>query len=131
MHPAYFDTRFRGDQRVDSWPDDFVIISAYATTGAQWTEEENALADQQLEVTLRTRCADVRRIAGYSPETGHKELGWACRIPMEEACEIGVEFKQDAIYVVEGGVLSVTLCDERRALVRVAMFAERLDGTPH
>ncbi|WP_164104382.1 hypothetical protein [Candidatus Laterigemmans baculatus] len=48
MHPAYFETRFRIDTMPDEWPAQFVILSAWATTGQSWTQEANEAADRRL-----------------------------------------------------------------------------------
>jgi hypothetical protein len=37
MNPVYFETRFRTDQPEIDWPSEFVILSAFATTGQSWT----------------------------------------------------------------------------------------------
>jgi hypothetical protein len=64
-------------------------------------------------------------MTGFSPATGHAEPGWGVEMPWESACELGIQFKQDAIYVVIGGELYVTFCDTRRSLVHVGPFPER------
>jgi hypothetical protein len=128
MHPAYFDTRFRTERAVRSWPDAFVILTAYATTGSSWSEEANAAADQRLEAVLRARGLAPVRIVGYSPTTGHAEPGWACPLDFDQACDLGISFHQDALYVVHGDTLSVSHCDKRRGLVPVGSFRDRLDS---
>ena len=45
MHPAYFDTRFRVESLPETWPEQFVILAAWATTGQQWTRAQNEAAD--------------------------------------------------------------------------------------
>ncbi len=47
----------------------------------------------------------------------------SAEMPWDEACDIGLCFKQDAIYTVNGDALSVTLCDHRRGLVPVGACA--------
>jgi hypothetical protein len=47
-------------------------------------------------------------------------------MPWEKACDLGVKYKQDAIYVVKNDDLFVTFCDERRTLVPIGRFPERL-----
>ena len=116
---------------MDPWPRRFVILTAYATTGTSWSEAENEDADRRLEAALRARVGEdgkVRRITGFSPTTGHAEPGWAARLPFEEACDLGARFRQDALYVVRDDGLFVSYCDERRALVPVGSFRERLEG---
>lgn len=125
MHPAYFETRFRTPEPMRSWPAAFAIVTAHATTGISWSAEENEWAD----VRLRAALGDLWhvRITGYSPTTEHAEPGWAVPLPFHEACDLGVRFHQDAVYLVESDDLFVTYCDARRALVRVGSFMERLD----
>lgn len=127
MHPAYFETRFRTQLSVQRWPREFVILTAYATTGESWTRHQNASGDEKLASELRAHAAKIVRITGYSPRTGHAEPGWAAEISFEEACNIGLRFKQDALYHVKADKLSVSYCDERRKLVPVGSFRERVD----
>ena len=126
IHPAYFRTYFREEAPTSDWPGVFAIITAYATTGETWTTEENEMADRALEGELRKTGRWMRRLTGYSPTTGHAEAGWAVEMPWDEACDVGLRFKQDAIYTVNGDELSVTLCDHRRGLVKVGAFRERV-----
>lgn len=125
MHPAYFETHFRTPD-LGEWPPEFVIVSAYATTGESWPLERNIAADQELEKYLRGKSLWIRRITGYSPTTNHAEPSWATDLPFEAACDLGLSFHQDAIYHVLGDVLSVSYCDQRRGLVRVGNFRERV-----
>jgi hypothetical protein len=127
MHPAYFETRFRTQEFVDYWPREFVILTACATTGESWTPHRNESADEKLACELRARGAKIVRISGYSPRTGHAEPGWAAEIPFDEACDIGLRFRQDALYHVRGDILSVSFCDHQRSLVPVGPFRERVD----
>jgi hypothetical protein len=129
VHPEYFQVRFRTPRPIESWPREFVILTAHAPTGTSWTDQENKDADQRLEEALRARLGEegsIRRITGFSPTTGHAEPGWAAPLPFQEACDLGDRFLQDALYVVRDDRLFVSYCDERRALVPVGLFRERL-----
>lgn len=128
MHPAYFDTRFRIDMIPEQWPTQFVILSAWATTGQSWTEEANEAADRQLAHHLAERGLWHLRVAGYSPTTAHTEPSWAFPMAFSEACDLGQLLRQDALYYVEADQLSVTHCDHRRSLVAVGSFRRRLDA---
>lgn len=128
MHPAYFETRFRIDTMPDEWPAQFVILSGWATTGQSWTQEANEAADCQLSRLLTDSGLWHLRITGYSPVTGHHEPSWAFPMPLDEACDLGQRFQQDALYYVDADQLSVTHCDHRRSLVPVGSFRQRLDA---
>jgi hypothetical protein len=129
MHPAYFETRFLTLAAAEDWPKEFAILSAYSTTGEVWSANQNEQADQKLEAALSSENASVRRIVGYSPTTGHCEPSWAVEILFDAACDHGLRFKQDAIYYVTGDDLWVSHCDERRQLIRVGNFRERVRQT--
>lgn len=128
MNSVYFETRFRTNQVVHEWPREFVIISAFATTGESWAPDQNAAADDKLEVELTTRGGWVVRIVGYSPTSEHAEPSWAARMSVDEARAVGGRFRQDAIYHVLGDVLSVTYCVGNTALVPIGSFSDRLDS---
>lgn len=126
MPAWYFETQFQLDAPFADWPAEFVILSAYTTTGEHWPEAVILEADQRLERELRERGGWFLRITGYSPHDGHAEPGWALQMPLAEACDLGLRYKQDAIYCVKGDELWVTYCDARRALVYVGEFRSRL-----
>jgi hypothetical protein len=130
MHPAYFTVRFLVTGTTP-WPDQFAIVTGYATTGEQWTPEQNLAADTRLVAWISTHAMWHHRVTGYSPETGHAEPGFAIALDrdfdVEAACALGLTFAQDALYVVHGDALFVTYCDERRGLVPVGHFRERID----
>lgn len=127
MHPAYFDTRFRVESLPETWPEQFVILAAWATTGQQWTRAQNEAADGELAQWLARHRLWHHRITGYSPLTGHAEPSWACLLSLDEACDLGLQFQQDALYFVAGDELYVTHCDARRSLQYVSSFRQRLD----
>ena len=127
MNPEYFKTRFRMTENQVHFPEEFVIITAYPTTGETWDPSKIEEADQKLEEELKFRKTWIIRIEGYSPETGHAEPGWGTTMPIEDACEIGLLYRQDAIFHVKNDLLSVTYCDERRELVNIGSFEARLD----
>lgn len=47
-------------------------------------------------------------------------------MPFDAACDLGLRYRQDATCHVQGDQLSVSLCDDRRGLVAVGAFRERL-----
>jgi hypothetical protein len=126
VNPVYFETHFRASAPAPDWPPEFVIVTAYATTGERWTSAENEAADRRLTAELRQLRVWTARITGYSPRTGHAEPGWAADIPFDAACDLGLRYQQDAIFHVCGDALSVSHCDHRRRLVALGPYRERL-----
>lgn len=126
MHPAYFETHFQQVEAATDWPCEFAIITAFATTGACWSEEENAQADRALETELRAAYPWVRRLTGFSPSTGHAEPGWAVAIELPAARQLGARYLQDAIYFVSKDTLVVASCKTQAAPVAVGAFRCRV-----
>lgn len=127
LHPAYFGIRFRREgETAPEWPKEFVIITAYATTGERWSDDKNTAASAALYEKLVLRELWIEPLTGYDPESGHAEPGYAVVLPMEEARELGRRFRQDAIFHVLGDALSVTRCEGGSPLVLVGRFRERL-----
>lgn len=127
FHPAYFAVRFRTDGPVAVWPRSFAIITAYATTGEQWSEARNREADAALLAELLERgCAPIRT-TGYDPDSGHAEPGWAVDLPLDEALALGQSYRQDAIFHVEGDALVVCACAPDGPSASMGGFRERLD----
>jgi Protein of unknown function (DUF3293) len=111
MHEAYAQTHFRVDNLPERWPERFIIITAWATTGQQWSPSANAAADRRLEAVLAGIGAWHWRITGYSPQTGHAEPGWAVELDLEAGLMLGREFVQHALYEVVDDLLRVWLCE--------------------
>jgi hypothetical protein len=127
MHEVYFDTVFTTLENAPSWPAEFAILSAYATTGEIWPEERNLAADARLERELRARCQTVQRITGASPDGAHAEPSWAVEISLDEALAIAARFEQDAIYYVREDVLFVIAVRVDSSMV-VGSFRSRLSA---
>jgi N-formylglutamate deformylase len=126
FHPAYFQIAFRTEGPVPQWPERFVIITAYATTGESWSEERNIEADQRLHAELRRRGCTPLRITGYDPQSGHAEPGWAVDLPMDEALTVGRDFLQDSIFAVLGDALLVGRCNGPWQQEAIGGFRERV-----
>ena len=126
LPPVYFAIRFDVADAPATWPQAFTILSAWETTGQRWTAEQNRAADAKLGRVLQQSCAWFTRCTGVTPETGHAEPGYAVELAFDDACDLGLRFVQDAIYYVDGDVLSVSFCDDRRYKVTVGSFRERV-----
>ena len=66
-------------------------------------------------------------ITGYDPATGHAEPGWAIAVPLSRGLQLGQAFRQDAIFAVELGCLSVHSCVSP-AYAEIGPFLTRVEG---
>jgi hypothetical protein len=48
----YYTVRFRLATPVAAWPEEFVVVTGWATTGERWSEAENLAANSRLEAEL-------------------------------------------------------------------------------
>jgi hypothetical protein len=130
LSPLYVATRFRITSQPARWPREFVIITAYAPTGQEWSDAVNAEADRRLTADLASRDLWRVRITGYSPDTDHAEPGWAVEMPIEEGRKIGRRFRQDAIFVVRADALGYVSCKGHGKVTWFGAFRERLSIAP-
>lgn len=126
MERSYSETRFIASEDI-VWPPEFVILSAYATTGEHWTARENERADSALWRFLKEKGGWLARVICASQSASLKEPCWAFQMTFEAACELGMTYRQEALYYVKGDELFVSYCDERKALRRIGRFRERVD----
>jgi hypothetical protein len=125
FHPAYFRTLFLAESIPPVWPAAFGIVTAWATTGEQWSAAQNQEADDQLRRVIQTRGLPHQRLTGISPDGKHAEPGWALTAARADVVALGRDFLQDAVYWVESDQLQVLSCREDRSAM-VGRFAERV-----
>lgn len=126
FHPAYFTTVFDVHGFTGPWPERFVILTAFATTGETWTAAENERADEALAAELIRRRAWFVRCTGLSPDNAHREPGWAAELEKPDACQLGRMFRQDAIYLVRSMRLEVCSCADPDRVALVGNFEDRV-----
>jgi hypothetical protein len=129
IYPGYSETHFIAADGPQDWPEQFALITVYATTSEAWTDQQNEVADQALEAELQAKGRWMLRITGCSPTTPHRRPSWAIAMDWQEACDLGVRFLQDAIYFAHADALAVTSCDQRRELLPVGNFHQRLTAS--
>jgi hypothetical protein len=128
MHAAYAEVRFKVPRRPVQWPQCFTTITGYATTGETWSDAKNKKADAKLRDFLKKLGVKAFRITGYSvKEHDHAEPGWGAALSFDDACDIGLLFKQDAIFYIIKKTLYVSYCDQRRRLIKAGPFFSRVD----
>ncbi len=125
MEKSYATTRFVASEDV-IWPIEFAIVSARSPTGERWTEAENERADLALW-RLLDNGRWLKRIICISSTPPVKEPCWAFEMPFQDACDVGVTFRQEALFWIRGDELFVSYCDHRRELRALGRFRQRLD----
>ena len=109
-------------QRLTSWkifPVSLLLLLPMQQRVNVGLTPKNKQADKQLKTYLDSQFSCVKRITGYSPSTGHAEPGWLVNCSFAQGCDIGLSFKQDAIYWSEAGQLFVSYCGVQRSKVHL------------
>ena len=106
----YAQAVFRGEPLPPDWPADFAIVTACNPWGGVVAAEENRDADHALWTGLSAAGFATHRITGGSADpSGHQEPGWAALDP-SQALAWGRRHRQDAVFLVRAGRLSLLVC---------------------
>jgi hypothetical protein len=102
---------FRGEPLPAGWPVDFAIVTACNPWGRVVSAEENQAADEALCAGLREAGYALHRLTGGSADpSGHQEPGWAVALDPGQALAWGRRQRQDAVFLVRAGRLSLLVC---------------------
>jgi len=119
-------TVFLGEPLPADWPDSFVVVTAWETTGESWSRERNEAADEALRQALERVGLRHHRVIGASPDLVHQEPSWAVDMSKESADELAEHFLQVAFFAVERGQLFVVPTGLPDAAVPLGPWAERV-----
>ncbi len=88
------------------------VLTAWNPGALRPTDDENREANGELHDRLVQRGLQPHRAVGCDPESPHHEEGWAVvGMTDEQAYALGAEFRQDAVFRIDPGVLTVLACD--------------------
>ena len=108
---------FRFEPLPADWPADFAIVTAHDPEGVVTSPEQNVAADDSLASELRAAGYRLHRITGGSVDGVHLEPGWGVPIDLPGAVELGRRYRQLAVFVVRGRVVSLVDCTDGSAEV--------------
>ncbi|AJI52539.1 DUF3293 domain-containing protein [Francisella philomiragia] len=124
----YFTTKFEVPILPSRYPNQFAIITAYNPFNQLLENHENIARNQILKNQLEKSYDWVYEINGFDKSSKHKENGFMFDAKsLDEACDLGEEFSQDAIYYVIDDTLYVSKCEKsKRYLTKVGDFQSRI-----
>ncbi len=124
IRPQYLQTWFSG-QGLNLRPQPFAIITAHNPHGELRSWSQNGRADEKLWIHLKESGHDPQWVFAGSKDWSYFEESWtAHNLSVAEATDTGRAFKQDAIFWVQDGMVSVHDC-ESPDRVEVAPWDER------
>lgn len=123
--PEYFQTIFIAKPPEAGWPERFVIITACnPRSGGDRSGDDTT--HKALRKTLSRLGCWKHRVEGASPDWSHREEGFAVGgLELDRALELGRQFEQSAIFVVEVDWLRVVSCFGG-AKSDMGLFSQRL-----
>ncbi|WP_395166705.1 DUF3293 domain-containing protein [Francisella salimarina] len=124
----YFTTKFEVPILPSRYPNQFAIITAYNPFNQLLEDQENLARNQILRNQLEKSYSWVYAINGFDKSSKHKENGFMFDAKsLDDACNLGEKFSQDAIYYVINDTLYVSKCEKsKRKLTKVGDFQSRI-----
>ncbi|MFM8715607.1 MAG: DUF3293 domain-containing protein [Spartobacteria bacterium] len=93
------------------WPEKFAVITA-CNPMSSGQRDEDAASTIGLRKHISRSGHKRHRVTGASPDWRHQEAGFAVwNLTLEDAVAIGREFRQRAVFWVEGGGIEVVSCE--------------------
>ena len=125
IRKEYLETIFVAKTPKEGWPRRFYIVTpCNPFSGGDRDGDDGAYRNFRKELSRRGHWR--HKVTGASPDWGHREVGCAVgRISLGEAIKLGKEFKQNAIFGVEGDEVRVVSCLTRESQA-MGRFSERL-----
>lgn len=110
VRAGYFDTVFKTSKPAAEWPGQFAVITAHNPEGERHAEAANEQLDSELAAACRERGLRCWRVIGASEDSTHAEAGYGVQTDLGTALSLARRFRQEAIYWVNAGHLSLVSC---------------------
>lgn len=123
---AYAQAHFQLDCPAMELPVRFGIVTACNPMGVTVEASVNEGLDRDLGMSLLDRGIPHFRVTGGSRDMSHAEPGYGCAVDLERIVELGRQWKQEAVFWVEGDQLVLVSCDDSKHEEPLGSFRERL-----
>lgn len=134
MNPEFLNAYFQiPNGSGGNLPSEFIIVTAYNPDGRDCPAERNQVFDIDLEALIQRKFLSSWRVIGGSRDFVHAEPGYAIETNLEIGIEIGIQFRQKAIFWVNHDDLYLIDCNSRQQIpigawsLRVSESEVRLD----
>ncbi|MEL4439818.1 DUF3293 domain-containing protein [Shewanella algae] len=103
----------------------FAIVTAHNPLGQKLTSCQNRLLDRQLQHDIDKLGIPYRAIIGAADDLSHMEKSWALFLDKAAAIELASKYRQNALYYVDSGLLTLVPCLKGEREVALGQFAAR------
>lgn len=110
MKSEFLNTYFRIPEKPLHLPKEFVIITAFNPRGVVHKSVENNEFDAALAAYLQEHALPHWRVIGGSHDFVHAEPGYGVETDLNQGIELGVLFRQEAVFYVRGDNLFLVDC---------------------
>ncbi len=126
MKEEYHTTRFRTSLLANEIPDHFFIITAWNPQGTVASPSENEMANAALLKNITAQRWSHFPITGHCQD--HAEDGFGVICLKKEAIQLGLTFRQDAIYEISANQVILVDCQQKEDEVVIGSWSELLDA---
>jgi hypothetical protein len=112
MNPAYSQVRFKAMLHLGGLPECFGIVTAWNPDGETQSETLNEARSLHLRLVLNAARLKHFSVTGGSPDFSHSEPGFGIVAEKETIMDLGREFRQQAVFWVERGVVNLLSCTD-------------------
>ncbi|MCE9791040.1 MULTISPECIES: DUF3293 domain-containing protein [Shewanella] len=103
----------------------FAIVTAHNPLGQKLTSCQNRLLDRQLQHDIDKLGIPYRAIIGAADDLSHMEKSWALFLDKAAAIELAFKYRQNALYYVDKGLLTLVPCHKGKHEIELGLFASR------
>ena len=125
MNPAFSHARFQASMPEGGWPEAFGVVTACDPDGEPAPGAVNAGATEDLRARLVAEGWAFFPVTGGSADFAHAEPGFGIVAGREEILALGREYRQVAVFWIEGDALTLCPCDEG-VPVELGSFLDRV-----
>jgi hypothetical protein len=116
MNPEFLNAYFRIPEEPVMIPQEFVIVTAFNPDGVVQEEVMNQSLDSDLAACLHRHALSHWRVIGGSHDLAHSEPGYGIETSLANGIEIGLQFRQVAVFWVQRGDIYVVDCSTRQQM---------------
>ncbi len=131
MNPAYRHARFRAELPQGGLPESFAVVTACNPEGKTIPPPENETRTHAFEAHLVGRGLGHFPVTGFDPRSPHEEAGFGVLCGLETAYAMGKEWRQEAVFWIHRGEVSLIHCGEQMEREPLKRWADMADAPSH
>ena len=120
--------RWRADEPESGWPESFGVVTAWNPNGKIISDKENAARMEALRKNLDRQKLRQFPVTGYALDSDHHEDGFGVVCGRGQTIELGKEWEQLAVFLIEDGWVWLIFCDPDGEEILLRPLADMLEA---